>query len=173
MKTTAEPRVEYRELSGSRLYSATRCQISGFSLIEVVIAIGVAAFCLVAMLGLIPTGVKSVKAATDQTGASTVLNEVITDLRSTPIGADSSPTFGISLPTAGTPTMTNSTNLIFSDSGSLVSSNDFSARYVASITLSNSSAYSTTALIQVRWPSVASSSNAQGTIETVSTILRQ
>jgi hypothetical protein len=77
------------------------------------------------------------------------------------------------LPTAGTPTMTNSTNLIFSDSGSLVSSNDFSARYVASITLSNSSAYSTTALIQVRWPSVASSSNAQGTIETVSTILRQ
>jgi len=146
---------------------------SAFSLVEVVIAMGVAAFCLVAMLGLIPTGVKSVKAATDQTGATTVLDQVVTDLRSTPVGSNSSPTFGISLPSVGTPSATSSTNLIFSETGSMVLSNDFNARYVAAITLSNSSAFITTALIQVRWPSVASSSNALGTVETVSTILRQ
>jgi uncharacterized protein (TIGR02598 family) len=146
---------------------------SAFSLVEVVIAMGVAAFCLVAMLGLIPSGVKSVKAATDQTGATTVLDEVVTDLRSTPVGSNSSPTFGISLPAAGTASAKTSTNLIFSETGSMVSSNDFNARYVAAITLSNSSAFITTALIQVRWPPVVGPSNSLGTIETMSTILRQ
>jgi uncharacterized protein (TIGR02598 family) len=146
---------------------------SAFSLVEVVIAIGVAAFCLVAMLGLIPSGVKSVKAATDQTGATTVLDEVVTDLRTTPLGGKSSPAFGIALPAVGTVSATSSTNLVFSETGSLVSTNDFNARYVALITLSNSSIFSTTALIQVKWPALAGVSNSLGAVETVSTILRQ
>lgn len=145
---------------------------SAFSLVEVVIAIGVAAFCLVAMLGLIPTGVKSVKATTDQTAATTVLDEVVTDLRSTPLGSNSSPRFGISFPTAGSAASL-STNLVFSETGTMVSSNDFNARYAAAITLSNNSTFSTAVLIQVTWPAVAGVSNTLGTVETVSTILRQ
>jgi uncharacterized protein (TIGR02598 family) len=147
---------------------------SAFSLVEVVIAMGVAAFCLVAMLGLIPTGVQSVKSTTDQTGATTILNEVVTDLRSTSLGSNLSPGLGIALPMAGVANSVNSTNIIFSESGATISnSTSLNGRYLATITLSNSSAYITTALIQVRWPATARTTNSQGNVETITTIIRQ
>jgi uncharacterized protein (TIGR02598 family) len=130
---------------------------------------GVAAFCLVAMLGLIPTGVQSVKSTTDQTGATTILNEVVTDLRSTSLGSNLSPGLGIAFPTGG---VANSTNIIFSESGAKISnSTSLDGRYLATITLSNS-AYITTALIQVRWPATAPTTNSQGNVETITAILR-
>jgi uncharacterized protein (TIGR02598 family) len=135
---------------------------------------GVAAFCLVAMLGLIPTGVKSVKSTTDQTGATTILNEVVTDLRSTSLGSNSSPALGIALPAAGVTNSTNSTNMIFSESGATITNKtSLDGRYLVAITMSNSSAYFTTALIQVQWPPTAAATNAQGKVETVTTIIRQ
>jgi uncharacterized protein (TIGR02598 family) len=57
----------------------TRC--SGFSLIEVVIAIGIVSFSILAVVGLLPTGLKTVKNANEQAGAANVLNAIAETLR--------------------------------------------------------------------------------------------
>ena len=54
---------------------------SGFSLVEVVLAIGIVAFCLIAVFGLLPTGLKSVKEANNEAGAANVMNLIADGLR--------------------------------------------------------------------------------------------
>jgi uncharacterized protein (TIGR02598 family) len=159
---------------------------SAFSLVEIVIAIGIAAFCLVAMLGLIPTGMKSVKSATHQTAATAVIQEVVTDLRSTPPGSNTSPRLGIALTKAGDTASTPGSSIgqsggsiqspfYMSESGVLFTNNTSldAPLYGVSLTMSNQSAFLTTVQIYVWWPSIAASNNAQGSVETVTTILRQ
>jgi type II secretory pathway pseudopilin PulG len=158
---------------------------SAFSLVEIVIAIGIAAFCLVAMLGLIPTGLKSVKSATEQTAATAVLQQVVTDLRSTPPGSNISPGLGLALTKVGAsasnPGATIGTSgggitspFYMSESGTLkTNKTGLDARYGVSLTMTNPSDFLTTVQIFVWWPSTAASNNAQGSVETVTTILRQ
>jgi type II secretory pathway pseudopilin PulG len=57
---------------------------SAFSLIELTLAIGVAAFCLIAVFGLIPVGIQTNRNATSQTAAKNILAAVLADLRATP-----------------------------------------------------------------------------------------
>jgi type II secretory pathway pseudopilin PulG len=73
----------------------------GFSLVEVTLAIGIAAFCLIAVFGLIPVGVKTNRDATSQTAATNIMAAVVSDLRATPnVGpTPTSMQFGISIPT--------------------------------------------------------------------------
>jgi uncharacterized protein (TIGR02598 family) len=52
-----------------------------FSLVEVVLAIGIVSFALLAVTGLMPVGLKSVKNANDQAGAANVLNVIADRLR--------------------------------------------------------------------------------------------
>jgi uncharacterized protein (TIGR02598 family) len=54
---------------------------AAFSLVEVTLALGVAAFCLVAVLGLLPTGLKTQQASVQQTTANHVMTEILGDLR--------------------------------------------------------------------------------------------
>ena len=54
---------------------------AGFSLVEVVLAIGVASFCLLTVLALLPTGLKTNQIATDSTKANQVISQIIADLR--------------------------------------------------------------------------------------------
>jgi hypothetical protein len=58
--------------------------ISAFSLIELTLALGVAAFCLMAIFGLMPIGVQTNRNATSQTRATDILAAVAADLRATP-----------------------------------------------------------------------------------------
>ena len=78
----------------------------GFSLIEVALALGVAAFALVAILGLIPIGLNSNKASIEQTEAAALAAGVVADLRATPVAIPPvdkiSPRFQIPLPASGT-----------------------------------------------------------------------
>lgn len=55
---------------------------AGFSLVEVTMALGLMSFCLVAMLGMLPVGLKQERSATDQLGAVQVLAAVESDFRS-------------------------------------------------------------------------------------------
>jgi type II secretory pathway pseudopilin PulG len=55
---------------------------SAFSLVEVTLAIGVAAFCLLAVVGLLPVGLKTNQAANRQTIANGIVTQIIGDLRS-------------------------------------------------------------------------------------------
>jgi uncharacterized protein (TIGR02598 family) len=57
------------------------CRPSGFSLVEVAIALGVAAFCLLILLGSLPAGLKTQQASAQQTIANGVITEILGDLR--------------------------------------------------------------------------------------------
>jgi uncharacterized protein (TIGR02598 family) len=60
--------------------------ISGFSLVEVTLALGIAAFCLIAVFGLMPVGVQTNRNATSQTAATNILSSVVSDIRASPKG---------------------------------------------------------------------------------------
>lgn len=59
----------------------SRKRIAAFSLIETTLAIGVVAFALVAMLGLMPVGLTSFREAMDASTSSRILQRVSSDLR--------------------------------------------------------------------------------------------
>ncbi len=70
-------------------------RMRGFSLVELTLAIGVAAFCLIAVFGLIPVGVQTNRNSTSETQATTIIALAIADLRATQIGAQfGSPMYG-------------------------------------------------------------------------------
>ena len=78
-----------------------------FSLIEVVLALGVAAFSLIAVFALLPVGVQTNRNATAQTATTSILAAVVSDLRSTPKTSGTSSQFGIPIstnPTSGAAT---------------------------------------------------------------------
>jgi type II secretory pathway pseudopilin PulG len=56
---------------------------TAFSLVEVTLALGIAAFCLIAVFGLIPVGVQTNRNSTSQTAATSILASVVSDIRTT------------------------------------------------------------------------------------------
>ena len=57
---------------------------AAFSLVEVALALGIAGFCLVTVIGLVPLGVSTEQIASEQAAASSILTHVLADLRATP-----------------------------------------------------------------------------------------
>jgi|GEM_PF-986333 Tfp pilus assembly protein PilV len=64
-----------------RVRALCRSRRSGFSLIEVALAVGLIGFCLVALLGLLQVGLQQERASIDQTQATHVLDAVKDSLR--------------------------------------------------------------------------------------------
>jgi hypothetical protein len=62
---------------------------AAFSLVEVTLALGIAAFCLIAVFGLVPVGVQTNRNATSQTVATNILSSVVSDIRASPNGGAS------------------------------------------------------------------------------------
>lgn len=56
-------------------------QSAGFSLVEVTLALGVAAFCLITVLGLLPTSLKTQQTSIQQTTANQIISTIFSDLR--------------------------------------------------------------------------------------------
>ena len=56
-------------------------ETAAFSLVEITLAMGVAAFCLIAALGLLPVALKTQQASVQQTTASEILSDATADLR--------------------------------------------------------------------------------------------
>jgi len=54
---------------------------SAFSLVEVTFALGVAAFCLIAVMGMLPVGLKTQHASIQQTTANEIMAGILNDLR--------------------------------------------------------------------------------------------
>jgi Tfp pilus assembly protein PilV len=79
---------------------------AAFSLVELTLALGVAAFCLIGVFGLMPAGVQTNRNATSQTRATNIMAAVVADLRATPKSPSSwngtSSQFCISLGTSTT-----------------------------------------------------------------------
>lgn len=78
-------------------------RISGFSLVEVVFALAVAAFCLVSLMALIPVALKSYQQADTRSGMVNIAGMVVRDLQSASPGTASvnSPRFQFPIPAAG------------------------------------------------------------------------
>lgn len=133
---------------------------NSFSLVEVTVALGITAFCLIAIFGLLPVGLKANQNSISQTAAANILCAVIADLRATPKNASSSIQFGITFGTE--------TTLYFDNDGKPSSSLGPNSRYQLKITFpSNESGTiaATFADLKVTWPAAATSGNALGSNE--------
>lgn len=117
---------------------------AAFSLVEVALALGVAAFCLIAILGLMPVGVQTNRNATSQTAATNIMAAIVADLRTTPPAATTSPQFAI---TFGT-----DTTLYFDASGQASTSLGTDSRYRLNITWNSAPTGLNYAVLRVTWP---------------------
>src|SRR5438876_4585783 len=68
-------------------------RVHGFSLVEVTLALGIAAFCLLAVFGLMPIGVQTNRNTTSQSAAANIIAAVVADLRAASRLYDNSKTY--------------------------------------------------------------------------------
>jgi uncharacterized protein (TIGR02598 family) len=157
---------------------------AGFSLVETVLALGVAAFCLATIFALLPIGMNSNKSSSEQTVATNMLTSIAADLRATPNPANSvssqiSPVFGFSIPANATtgsvptvPALTPSPTATYYISANGTKATNASAiaaaRYQLNIWLTPSvGKRATLARLLLTWPANATVANAAGSVETV------
>jgi uncharacterized protein (TIGR02598 family) len=144
---------------------------SGFSLVEVTLALGVAGVCLLTIFALLPIGLHTSQNADQQVASAELMGAVIADLRATPVttprgSATGSPQFAISIP--ANPVATDTTSILFLNSkGQFTPSLDSSSRYRLTITfVPNGGLRSATlAGLRMTWPAAASTANYAGSSE--------
>jgi uncharacterized protein (TIGR02598 family) len=135
-----------------------RCCVAAFSLVEVTLALGVAAFCLIAVFGLVPLGVQTNRNSTSQTAATNIVAAVVADLRATPTANSTSSQFGITFGTNRT--------LYFDSAGQFTPSLDANSRYQLNVTWNGSPPTGMQyADLKVTWPAAATPANASGAVE--------
>ena len=133
------------------------CVAAAFSLVEVTLALGIAAFCLIAVFGLMPVGVQTNRNATSQTAAANIMAAVVGDLRATPKANATSTQFGITFGTNPPP-------LYFDGSGQFTTSLGANSRYQLNVTWYGSAGLRY-ADVKVTWPAAATPANANGSAE--------
>jgi uncharacterized protein (TIGR02598 family) len=149
---------------------------AAFSLVEVVIALGVTIFCLIALFGLLSVGLRSNQTTIEQGGASTVLSAVISDLYATPVtipsgGATNSLQFNIQIPANPVAAATPVTTLYFAGGSLTTNSTAANSAYRLTVTpiptVPTSAVRTATFLdLTVTWPASVSVANASGSVET-------
>ena len=135
------------------------CRSAAFSLVEVTLALGVGAFCLIAVFGLLPVGVQTNQRATSQTAAASIMANVIADLRATPNPPriNTSVQYQIIFGTART--------LYFDGAGQFATSLGPNSRYQLNVTFPWTSGNTYGADLKVSWPAPATAANARGSSE--------
>jgi uncharacterized protein (TIGR02598 family) len=145
--------VTIAQIASRRLRAANH---SAFSLVEVVIALGVVSFALIAVFGLLPTGLKTVKNANEQAAAANVLGAIADAVRNASTNG-SATTYsnsiagqGIGYTLGGAATTINLNNLTLEGGAA----NNFSARLKAVVVITPpvSTTIPGRALISVAWP---------------------
>jgi len=143
----------------------------GFSLVEVTVALGIAAFCLLAIFGLLPVGIKSHQNAIAQTAAAGIATGIFADLRATPNTNTTTACYGIKIP--------ESKQLFLREDGSPDPSSGPNARYLAYLTFTVPSQPKAATIVHllITWPAVADlgnnpPKNFSGSFEAVSTLDR-
>lgn len=141
--------------------SRLNASIAGFSLVEVTLALGIAAFCLIAVFGLMPVGVQTNRNATSQTGATNIMAALVADLRATPKppAINTSTQFGITFGTNPPP-------LYFDSAGQASTSLTPDSRYQLNVTFTWNTGKAYGADLKVIWPAAAAPANASGSVET-------
>lgn len=155
---------------------------SGFSLVEVVLAIGIISFAMVILVALLPTGLQLARKSTEETSALNLASAISSDLQSTPLASAQSVNFKIaplpwtsnaSLAVVPNSAIALNTDYVFyaNEGQGVVSAAD--ARYRVTLRYTQvpgksagvplGSPASIEALLKVSWPPAAT--NGQGQIE--------
>jgi type II secretory pathway pseudopilin PulG len=144
---------------------------SAFSLVEVTLALGIAAFCLIAVFGLMPVGMQTNRNAKSQSRATNLMAAVMADVRATPRTKTQS--LQLCIPLSGAPPPP-----LYFDSEGRCSSDlagstspcgvawvpPLETRYQVNITLPLTGNL-TYADVKVTWPAAATPANASGSVE--------
>jgi uncharacterized protein (TIGR02598 family) len=128
-----------------------------FSLVEVTVALGIAAISLIAIFGLLPIGAQTNRNATSQTAAMNILAAVTADMRATPNALSTS---GQHQVTFGTPQ-----TLYFDELGGFASALTPTSKYRVDIAYPAGSGLTrapTYVKLAVSWPAQAAPANATG-----------
>lgn len=159
-----------------------RLSLAAFTLVEVTMALGVAAFCLLTILALLQTGLMSEKDTVGRTEALGILTSVYADLAATSSVSSSSEKFGIVLTNQSLATPQTLYFLRSGEpSGSIGSTPNADSLYRVSVGIqsppANSSAPATVRLLAT-WPALADPapevwpSKASGNVEIVTALSR-
>ncbi len=154
-----------------------RCPpILAFSLVEVTLALGIGAFCLIGVFSLIPIAVQTNRNATSQTAANGVIASVVADLRATPSGVTPSAQFAINLPAnaaspADPPPCSGTQTLYFNGAGQVASAIGADSRYRLIVTFVRNPTGATAptyARLKVSWPAAVDpcTTTPSGSVET-------
>jgi len=135
-------------------------RFNAFSLVEVTLALGVAAISLLAIFSLLPIGLQTTQRSIEQTASADILSAIVADLRATPHTSGTSVQFGISI--GGT------TTLFFNAVGQSSPSLQSDSRYrvvVSFLPNGGGTKTATFADLKATWPAGAAVANAQGSAE--------
>lgn len=88
-------------LNKKRPYTWPKSRKAGFSLVEVTMALGLVSFCLVAMLGMLPVGLKQERSASEQLAATQLLAAVENDFQNIPEGKNETSKYKINVTSDG------------------------------------------------------------------------
>jgi len=129
-----------------------KASVRAFTLVEVVLALGIASFCLLVLMGLLPTGLSVQNASTKETSAVNVATAVIEDLQAVAaLQATStnslSPRYSLTLPSSGA----GEQELLYLDDGGAPTTNTAAATFAVVVTLLGDTAVTRTHLL-VAWP---------------------
>jgi len=141
-----------------------------FSLVEVVLALGIAAFALVVIVGMLPIGLRLASESDEESRAINIMTQVAADRRAM-TGASNSAIYQFP-PLTGTATVTNT--FAVGEDGTYLGQNYASARYRVTYILRPPRAASGDPWLlwlRTSWPAPAT--NAIGAVESVNSISAQ
>lgn len=131
----------------------------GFTLVEVTLALGLLAFALVAIYGLLPVGLLSSRTSARATSGADAMMLVVADLRAAGSGAAVSPRYGLSTSEGGT--------LYFDEGGNGSPTLQTGSQFRVVVALTPGPApKATTGSVAVTWPAPATAANAEGSMQT-------
>jgi uncharacterized protein (TIGR02598 family) len=146
---------------------------AAFSLVELTLALGVAAFCLIAVFGLMPVGIQTNRNATSQTAATDILSSVVSDIRGSLPGQNNSAIYKINRRKTLSWTLCfdgqeKPTGTPMSGDVACTNSNSVFRLYVKMGNNPGSAVYPNYAYLRMSWPALASpSAKPSGSVETV------
>ncbi|MCX6967294.1 MAG: Verru_Chthon cassette protein B [Verrucomicrobia bacterium] len=146
------------------IHYAKRHRGKAFTLAEVTLAMGIAAFCFIGIFGLLPIGLNNNQNSSEQTAAASLVRTIVADLRATPNTSSASPQYSIAFPS-------NSAAVYFSEDGTKQAT-AATARYLATITIDLASP---TAFVDIKvtWPATAPVNAVAGYYEITTAIDRR
>lgn len=140
-------------------------KLRGFSLVEVILALGIATFALVILLALLPMGANRNRETTEESLTSNLLGAIVADVRNSPTNQPSA-LFGIT-PHPRTVTASR-TNIYWLSADGLPMTSSLSAHYRLEVQMipTNNALSVPSAWFRISWPAQAAREKALGDMET-------